>query len=129
MWYTTKIQVQQLDTFYEQVDSNNRKIASNSIEGVNKIDRTVYTFKGNLGAVFSSIEKKEPKIGDIRYIFYTRFKPYIVKKKGMFPFTKYEISWTSPYLKTYEDIAEFYKKYMCKQLPSGKRLKAEDAFI
>ena len=129
MWYTTNILVQQLDTFYEQVDNNNRKIASTNTEGVNKIDRTIYIFKGHLGAVFSSIEKKAPKVGDTRYIFDTMFKPYIVSKKGIFPFIKYEISWTSPYLKTYEDIAEFYKKYMWKQLPSGKQLKAEDASI
>lgn len=117
MWYTTKIQVQQSETFYSQVDAAGSIIATNCRKGANCIDRTVYTFKGCLGEVFSSTESKKPEIGDERYIFGTRFVPYTVRKKGVWPFISYEVSWVSPRLKTYEDIATFYMDHLWRQLP------------
>jgi len=42
-------------------------------EGPNKIDKTIYAFSWFLGEIFYSIEKKEPKVGDERYIYDVKF--------------------------------------------------------
>jgi len=127
MWYSSNIQVKQLDTFYEQVDTAGNLKASDNIEGPNKIDRNTYTFTANLGEVFYTMEKNKPEIGDRRYVYDIEFEPTRVEKIGIWPFIKYRISWTSRRLDTYEDIAKFYKQNMWKQLPSGISLKAVDA--
>ena len=127
MWYTSEILVKQLDTFYDQVDSTGNVKATSTRDGLDKIDKNTYVFKAALGEVFYSIERKKPEVGDCRYIYDAKFEPHRVTKVGIWPFTKYKISWTSRKLDAYEAIAKFYKQYMWKQLPTGPQLKATDA--
>ena len=119
MWYTTKIIVQQNPNFYDQVDTSGRLRTKNGSD-YDKVDKTEYIFDAMLGSVFHSVEKIKPDIGTVRIIYGVRFRAYKYTKIGIWPFTKYEINWCANSLRSYEDIAEFYKRNMWKQLPSRK---------
>ena len=81
-------------------------------------DKHKYIFEGGLGCIFKSYEFFKPGIGEERYIYDILFRPYNCLRKGF----KYEIWWTSPYLKTYEDIAQFYYDNLLCQLPNGTKI-------
>ncbi len=121
MWYNDKVIVKQNPNFYTQEGYDH------SSKGVNKIDKTEYIFEGNSGAWFESYEKKEPKIGDTRWIYDTEFVPWKVHPRSKYLFfTVYEVWWVPVQgNNTYEEIREFYAKNMLKvSLPSSLNVRS-----
>jgi len=86
--------------------------------GDNKNDKHKYIFEGGLGCVFKSYEFFKPDIGEERYIYDVLFRPCRAIRKGL----KYEIWWVSPYLRDYEQIAQFYYDNLLRQIPNGTKI-------
>ena len=119
MWYKTKLTVSQNDFFYTQKGV--------TTHAKNKIDSTVYEFQGQLGSWFQSIERKEPKIGENRWICETEFRAWkVYPKKRYGIFTVYQIWWVPVQgTNTVEEIREFYVDKLLKMsLP--QRIKDEE---
>ena len=81
-------------------------------------DKNKYIFEGGLGCVFKSYEFFKPDIGEERYIYDFLFHPSKAIRKGL----KYEIWWVSPYLRDYEQIAQFYYDNLLHQIPNGAKI-------
>ena len=116
MWYIDKITVKQNDVCW--VRTGNPK------HGKDKIDKQEYEFKGQLGAWFESLEWKEPRIGDNRWIYETEFSAWkVYPKKRFWFFTIYQVWWTPVQgQNTPEEIREFYFENMLKtSLPQNYR--------
>lgn len=110
MWYSTKVIVKQNPNYYCQIDTAGNNFAYKKGENSpNKIDKTEYEYCGLLGAMFKSLETKEPTCTDIRYIFDVPFTCTRVYKRG---FRKYECCWTNCEYKSYDSIREFTKKHI-----------------
>ena len=108
MWYLNKVTVKQNPNFYYQDDVIWTK--------QNKVDKNEYEFNGLCGCWFESIEKKEPRIGENRWICDTEFRAWkvIPKRKNLF-FKRYQIWWVPVQgQNTTDEIRAFYKDHLLK---------------